>query len=62
MSNDTENHIKSVQRRLDEVTSNLTIRAVYHDMSKLTEPELSGYAGLSAKLSELVYGSEIEIL
>lgn len=58
MSQDTHDHIKKVQARLDEVTSNLTIRAAHHDMSKLAEPELSGYAGLSAKLSELVYGSD----
>jgi hypothetical protein len=55
---DTKEHIHKVQKRLDEVTRRLTIRAVHHDMSKLAEPEKSGYDRLSAKLQDIVYGSD----
>ena len=54
---DTADHIAKVQAALTEVTSNLTIRAAYHDESKLREPELSGYAALRARLSEVKYGT-----
>lgn len=33
------------------------VRAVHHDMSKLVEPEKSGFDVLTAQLAELVYGS-----
>lgn len=55
---DTEDHIKKVQARIQEMISNLTIRAAHHDESKLVEPEKSGFDVLSALLSTLVYGSE----
>lgn len=54
---DTVDHIAKVQAALTEVTSNLTVRAAYHDESKLREPELSGYAALRARLSEVKYGT-----
>jgi hypothetical protein len=54
---DTEDHIRKVQAALDEVTARLTVRAVYHDASKLQEPELSGYAQLHADLAEIRYGT-----
>lgn len=40
---DTQDHIAKVQARLYEVTSRLAVRAEQHDMSKLYEPEKSGY-------------------
>lgn len=52
---DTEDHIRKVQARLQEVISNLTIRAAHHDESKLIEPEKSGYDALQDKLAERDY-------
>lgn len=54
---DTLDHIRKVQGALQEVTSNLTIRAVYHDASKLMEPERTGYARLVANLADIRYGT-----
>jgi hypothetical protein len=54
---DTAEHISKVQAALLEVTSNLTIRAAHHDLSKLREPELSGYAKLKARLDAVQYGT-----
>ena len=55
---DTQDHIDKVRVRLQEVCIALTVRAVYHDMSKLAEPEKSGYDQLNAKLQDIVYGSD----
>ena len=52
---DTEDHIRKVQAALDEVLANLTARAVYHDASKLQEPELTGFAALHANLADIRY-------
>ena len=58
MSQDTTEHINKVQARMLEIQQHIVRRSLLHDASKLEEPELSGFAGLSAKLSELVYGSD----
>ena len=50
-------HISKVQARMEECIAFLKARANAHDLSKLQEPELSGYASLSAQLSEIEYGS-----
>jgi len=42
---------------MQEVIHRLTIRAVHHDLSKLTEPEKSGYDQLTTRLADVVYGS-----
>ena len=55
---DTLDHIGKVQARIQSICNALTVRAVNHDLSKLTEPEKSGFDVLSAQLSTLVYGSE----
>lgn len=55
---DTLDHIGKVQDRVQEVCHNLTVRAVRHDLSKLAEPEKSGYDQLTEQLSTLVYGSD----
>jgi hypothetical protein len=55
---DTQDHIRKVQVRIQEIVNNLTVRAVYHDMSKLVEPEKSGFDVLTVKLASLTYGSE----
>ena len=54
---DTLEHISKVQERIRIVTNELTIRAVRHDMSKLAEPEKSGYDKLTADLKDIVYGT-----
>jgi hypothetical protein len=54
---DTLEHIGKVQDRIDQVCNNLTVRAVRHDLSKLTEPEKSGFDVLTTKLATLTYGS-----
>ena len=56
---DTLEHISKVQERIRIVTNELTIRAVRHDMSKLAEPEKSGYDKLTADLKDIVYGSPV---
>lgn len=55
---DTLEHIRKVQARLQTICNNLTVRAAHHDASKLQEPEKSGFDVLSAQLSTLVYGSD----
>lgn len=51
----TQQHIIKVQQRIIDL---LMQRARNHDRSKLEEPEASGYAELSARLSDIVYGSQ----
>jgi hypothetical protein len=57
-TNDTLEHINKVQARVEEVTNNLIVRASRHDMSKLAEPEKSGYDKLTFRLRDVVYGSD----
>lgn len=54
---DTRDHIEKVRSNLNDALHNLTKRAVLHDASKLEEPELSGYQGLSEALQGLTYGT-----
>lgn len=55
---DTRDHIEKVRDNLNDVLHNLTRRAVVHDATKLVEPELSGFEGLSQRLAALEYGTE----
>lgn len=54
---DTINHIGKVQSNLSKVIYNLNDRKDMHDRSKLEEPELSGYEGLTQALKGLTYGT-----
>lgn len=54
---DTINHIAKVQSNLSKVIYNLNDRRTVHDRSKLEEPELSGYEGLTQALKGLTYGT-----
>lgn len=54
---DTINHVAKVQYNLSTVIENLNERSIMHDRSKLEEPELSGYEGLSQALKGLTYGT-----
>jgi hypothetical protein len=57
-THDTQEHISKVQVRIAEFQAALDDRAAAHDRSKLEEPEKSGYDVLTAKLADLVYGSD----
>ena|SRR5687768_18534133 len=54
----TRKHIVRVQQLITDTMVNLLARAGTHDASKLQEPEASGYAALSARLEDIIYGSE----
>lgn len=54
---DTLDHINKVRGNLETAVKNLRQRALDHDASKLEEPELSGYEGLSQALKGLTYGT-----
>lgn len=55
---DTLDHIAKVQTRMAEAIAELKARSNRHDLSKLQEPELSGYAALQLRLADAVYGTE----
>lgn len=54
---DTMDHIASVRRNINAVIGNLCDRKTAHDASKLEEPELSGYEGLSQAAKNVAYGT-----
>jgi len=54
---DTLDHIDKVDENLQSITRNLVRRRYEHDASKLEEPELSGYEGLTQALKGLTYGT-----
>lgn len=51
-------HIQKVQGRIGEVQRNLFERAQQHDLSKLHEPEIAGYAQLQTRLADVSYGTQ----
>lgn len=55
---DTQKHIGFVQAFLSDVMSELGDRSMFHDASKLQEPEKSMYDEYTPKLRELTYGSD----
>jgi hypothetical protein len=55
---DTKKHITTVRRALQEVVANLNQRALFHDRSKLEEPEKSAFDKVTPKLRALKYGSD----
>lgn len=57
-TDDTNAHINNVQARIGELMTELMRRAAWHDMSKLREPEKSGYDQLGAALQGVAYGSD----
>lgn len=54
---DTLDHINQVRGNLESTVENLRQRALDHDASKLEEPELSGYEGLSQAAKGVAYGT-----
>lgn len=55
---DTKAHIIKVQDNIDAAIQNLNTRATLHDLSKLREPEKSGFDAMMGRLSNAVYGSD----
>lgn len=55
---DALEHIAKVERYLSQMAHELRARAAAHDASKLEEPELSGYVGLSEAVKGLTYGTD----
>ena len=54
---ETIDHIKKVATYLSAIADELYVRADKHDASKLVEPELSGFQGISDATRGLKYGS-----
>lgn len=54
---DTREHIGKVRYHMATILAILAERSNAHDLSKLEEPELSGYEGLSTALQGLTYGT-----
>jgi len=54
---DTEDHREKVTNLIDSVCDRLLIRAETHDLSKLSEPEKSGFDSCSEQLRELQFMS-----
>lgn len=54
---ETAAHISRVQDLLTQMIGHLCLRSALHDQSKLAEPELTGFATVTAKLKDLTYGS-----
>lgn len=55
---DTQKHIARVAELLNKSAQDLIHRGAIHDMSKLIEPEKSGFDACIPKLANLKYGSE----
>lgn len=55
---DTYEHIHHVQQRLAWVLRNLQDRMLWHDASKLRDPEKEAFDVYSPKLASLVYGTD----
>lgn len=55
---DTRWHIHLVQDLLDEITSELTVRSLDHDRSKLQPPEVEILDVVTERLNNLTYGSD----
>ena len=55
---DTISHIATVRKYMTKLIREITNRSVNHDISKLSDPELSTFNEVTPKLKELTYGSE----
>lgn len=55
---DTYAHMQLVARNIGVMIRDLLWRAEEHDQSKLSEPELSAYDAMGARLREVEYGSD----
>lgn len=57
-TNDTKEHIKRVQQYVTEAAHDLTVRAAFHDSTKLSKAEKPYFDVATPKLAQLEYGSE----
>jgi hypothetical protein len=57
-TNDTNEHRKHVAKLLCDVRLELRKRGIYHDLSKLGEPEKEIFDVVTPRLKALTYGSE----
>lgn len=55
---DTREHIAEVQSNLEQMITELSVRAGRHDASKLREPEKSAFDEYTPKLRNSTYGSD----
>ena len=55
---DTRAHIKQVEELLEEIVIDIGTRALFHDRSKLQEPEKSLFDRYTPLLWGLTYGSD----
>ena len=55
---ETHKHVQKVQEYINLFIRELISRAENHDASKFEEPELSGFAAHTARLSGIEYGSD----
>lgn len=55
---ETLEHINQVAKRLEEVNTQLLVRGIIHDHSKLGPEEKPLFDEMTPKLKELVYGSD----
>lgn len=56
-TNDTKEHINRVIKYVNLITSILAQRAIWHDHSKLSDPELTIFNEVTPRLKGLTYGS-----
>lgn len=57
-TDDTIDHMGKVRGCIAEITNALIARGSVHDVSKLMEPEKSGYDQLVTRLADVVYGTD----
>lgn len=55
---ETYKHKQEVNKLMAEIASYIVSRGIYHDNSKLEEPEASVFATYTEKLKDCTYGSE----
>jgi len=54
----TEEHIQQVKKSIDIIISQLQLRALVHDKTKLSKPELEYFDKYTPMLKTLTYGSD----
>ena len=55
---DTKAHIKCVGENIDTIIDELELRKEFHDMSKMSSPEVDIFDTYTPKLQEVKYGSD----
>ena len=56
--NDLLEHIRQVCKRITRIAEELILRGVDHDQSKFSSEEYTSFVNQTAKLKDLVYGSD----